>query len=100
MRAPLRTSRLFTAGTQFSTRGLMVWLTGALPQVPLASRVGALYTRLGNQGRAHEQTNRFGPGYPGPLDLEDSGVRATPRLGDRATPKTGLGRRPSSQRRI
>jgi len=42
--------------------------------------VGARYTHLGNQGRAHEQTNRFGPGYTGPLDLEDPGVRANPRL--------------------
>src|SRR5215510_10179367 len=100
-----RSSNIFFFTTVYcrdtvSTRGLTVWLTGALKQIPLAYRVGARYTHLGNQGRAHEQINRFGPRYPGPLDLEDPGVRATPRLGDRAAVETGLRRRPAGQRRV
>src|SRR5215475_7272619 len=84
----------------FSIRGVMALLTVVLKQIPLAYRVEQGYTHLGNQVRAYEQTNRLGPGYPGPAYPEDSCVRAAPRLGNRATPETGLRRRPAGQRLV
>src|SRR5215475_2987182 len=74
-------------------------LQGAL-HFPLAYREGNDYTRLGNRGGSYEQTDRPGPGHPGPAYPEDSCVRAAQRLGDRATPEAGLRRRPAGERRI
>src|SRR5215472_11513589 len=70
----------------------------AVFHLPLAYREGHGYTHLGNRGGLHEQTDRPGPGYPGPAYPEDSRVRAAPRLGGRAAVETGLRRRPAGQR--
>src|SRR5262245_42164979 len=58
------------------------------------------YTHLGNRGGLHEQTNRSGPGDPGPAYPEDSSAGAAPWLGDRAAAEASLGRRPVCQRRL
>src|SRR5215471_3606004 len=84
----------------FSISGLTVQLTDIPKQIPLAYLVEQAYTHLGNQGRAYEQTDRFGPGHIGPAYPEDSCVRAAPRLGDWATPETGFWRHPAGQRRV
>src|SRR5262245_6423435 len=78
----------------------MALLTDVLRQIPLAYRVEQRYTRLGNQERVYEQTDRPGPEHTGPAYPEDSCVRAAPRLGDWATPETGFRRRPAGQRRV
>src|SRR5262249_732530 len=84
----------------FSIRGLMALLTDILRQIPFAYRVEQGYTHLGNQERVYEQTDRLGPGHTGSAYPENSGVRAAPRLGNRAAVETGLRRRPAGQRRV